>query len=108
MVAVNVIFVPRIGYWACAWGGFAGYGISMLLSYFLGQKYYPVRYELRSIGLYVLLALVLLLLYHLPEILGFEPGTWVKMTLGTVLLAAYCTPLALTMLRKLKSKSKHA
>lgn len=108
MVAVNVIFVPRIGYWACAWGGFAGYGISMLLSYFLGQKYYPVRYELRSIGLYVLLALVLLLLYCLPEILGFEPGTWVKMALGTILLAAYCTPLALTMLRKLKSKSKHA
>ena len=27
MIAVNVIFVPKVGYWACAWGGFAGYGI---------------------------------------------------------------------------------
>ena len=38
MIAVNVIFVPRIGYWACAWGGFAGYGTSMILSWALGRK----------------------------------------------------------------------
>ena len=56
MVAINVIFVPKIGYWACAWGGFAGYGISMLLSYLIGQKKYPIHYDLRGIGLAVLVA----------------------------------------------------
>jgi len=56
MIAINVIFVPKIGYWACAWGGFAGYGISMLLSYFLGQKKYPIPYDLKGIGLAVLVA----------------------------------------------------
>lgn len=59
LVGVNVLLVPRYGYMACAWGGFAGYGVAMLLSYFVGQKKYPIRYDLRAIGTYVLLAAVL-------------------------------------------------
>ena len=43
LVAVNVIFVPRYGYIACAWAGCAGYGTAMLLSYFVGQKKYPIN-----------------------------------------------------------------
>ena len=41
LFAVNILFVPRYGYIACAWGGFAGYLTAMLLSYIVGQKYYP-------------------------------------------------------------------
>lgn len=59
LIAINVIFIPKYGYMACAWGGFAGYGVSMLLSYFVGKKYYPVNYPLRDIFLYVLIAGVL-------------------------------------------------
>ena len=33
LFAVNIIFIPKIGYWACAWGGLAGYGTAMILSY---------------------------------------------------------------------------
>ena len=44
---------------ACAWGGFAGYGVAMLTSYFVGQKYYPLNYPLKDILLYVVLAFVL-------------------------------------------------
>ncbi len=58
LIAVNVIFVPQYGYIACAWAGFAGYGTAMLLSYFVGQKYYPIRYPLKSIGVYVLITLL--------------------------------------------------
>ena len=39
---------------ACAWAGFCGYGIAMLLSYFVGQKKYPIQYDLKAIGGYVL------------------------------------------------------
>lgn len=46
---------------ACAWAGFCGYGIAMLLSYFVGQKKYPIQYDLKAIGSYVLLAAVLYL-----------------------------------------------
>lgn len=56
LITVNILFVPRFGYVACAWGGFAGYGTSMILSYIVGQHYYPITYPLTSIGIYVLLA----------------------------------------------------
>lgn len=58
LIAVNVIFVPQYGYIACAWAGFAGYGTAMVLSYFVGQRYYPIAYPLRSIGGYVLITLI--------------------------------------------------
>ena len=59
LLAVNIIFVPKYGYMACAWGGFSGYGVAMLVSYFVGQKYYPLNYPLKEIALYVVLAFVL-------------------------------------------------
>lgn len=59
LVAVNIIFVPRIGYMACAWGGLAGYGTCVLLSYFIGQHYYRVPYPVPTILGYFALALAL-------------------------------------------------
>ena len=59
LILVNVLLIPRYSYHACAWAGFAGYGTAMLLSYFVGQKKFPIRYPLKSIGCYVLLAAVL-------------------------------------------------
>ncbi len=53
LLGVNFLFIPRFGYMACAWGGVAGYGTAMLLSYFLGRKYSPVDYPLKSIFTYV-------------------------------------------------------
>ena len=58
LLAVNIIFVPKYGYMACAWGGFAGYGVAMITSYFVGQKYYPLAYPLKDIALYVCLAIM--------------------------------------------------
>jgi O-antigen/teichoic acid export membrane protein len=56
LIAVNVLFIPHYGYMACAWAGVAGYGTAMLLSYVVGQHYYPIVYPLRSIAVYVALA----------------------------------------------------
>jgi O-antigen/teichoic acid export membrane protein len=56
LIAVNIIFVPRYGYMACAWGGFAGYGVAMVTSYVVGQKYYPIDYPLKDIALYIVIA----------------------------------------------------
>lgn len=53
LIAVNIIFVPRYGYMACAWAGFAGYATAMVLSYLVGQKKYPINYPLKSITVYV-------------------------------------------------------
>ena len=53
LIAVNVLCVPRYGYMACAWAGFAGYATAMILSYIVGQRKYPIAYPLTSIGVYV-------------------------------------------------------
>lgn len=86
MIAVNVIFVPKIGYWACAWGGFAGYGTAMLLSYFIGQKKYPIGYDIRTIFLFFGLAAAmftvdLFCLKNLP--------VWLRITVDTLQLLLY-------------------
>ena len=115
MIAVNVIFVPRIGYWACAWGGLAGYGTAMLLSWLIGQKRYPIPYDLRQIAFFVLLAAVCYGLSLLTARLGAAVsgsgatvaavaasssgvaaasasgwGLVLQLALNTVLLLAYC------------------
>ena len=59
LLVVNILFIPKYGYWACAWGGVAGYGTSMVLSYVVGQKKNPIPYPMRSIMTYVLMTVIL-------------------------------------------------
>jgi len=59
LLAINFIFVPKYGYMACAWGGFAGYGVCMVLSYFVGQKKAPIPYDLKSAFIYFAIAIAL-------------------------------------------------
>ncbi|WP_319504278.1 oligosaccharide flippase family protein [Bacteroides graminisolvens] len=74
IVLLNIIFVPIYGYIACAWAGLAGYFTVTLLSYFVGQKKYPINYDLKRIGLYVLLAAVLYVasVFIVPENVVFR------------------------------------
>ena len=101
MIAVNIAFVPVAGYRACAWGGFAGYGTAMLLSFLLGRKRYPVPYDWKTILLYSGLALVLLSLsIYLPEIIGREIPAAATLAINTALLAVYCLPVARNIIFK--------
>ena len=74
IVLLNIIFVPVYGYIACAWAGLAGYFTVTILSYFVGQKKYPINYDLKRIGLYVLLAAVLYVasVFIVPENVVFR------------------------------------
>lgn len=68
LVLLNLLLIPRYSYMGCAWAGFAGYGTAMLLSYFIGQKKFPIPYNLRAIAGYVLLAALLYLLSAVVEV----------------------------------------
>lgn len=86
LLLVNILFVPRYGYMACAWGGFAGYGVAMVVSYFVGQKYYPIDYPLKDIAFYVVLAAVMTIVidylhHHLP--------LWLALVGNTLLVIAF-------------------
>lgn len=85
LIAVNVLFIPRYGYMACAWGGCAGYGTAMLLSYAVGQKCNPIRYDLKGIFSYIVLAAVL---YVAMTCLPQTWPTWLRLILnmGVLLL----------------------
>ena len=86
LLAVNIIFVPRYGYIACAWGGFAGYGVAMLVSYFVGQKYYPLNYPLKDIAVYVISACVLCMaMYKVHE----QASLWLSLTVNTLLVGLF-------------------
>ena len=86
LLAVNIIFVPRYGYIACAWGGFAGYGVAMLVSYFVGQKYYPLNYPLKDIAVYVISACVLCMaMYKVHE----RASLWLSLTVNTLLVGLF-------------------
>ncbi len=56
-IVVNVIFVPHYSYVASAWATLAAYSGMMVLSYVLGQKYFPIKYNIKAITVYTLIAL---------------------------------------------------
>lgn len=88
LIAVNLIFVPRYGYMACAWAGFAGYGTAMVISYLVGQKHYPINYPLKDIAIYTLIAVVFFWLMVMANgHLGL--GALATNTLLVVLFAAF-------------------
>ena len=82
LIAVNVIFVPRYGYMACAWAGFAGYATAMVLSYFVGQRKYPIAYPMKDISVYVLITVVL---YFCMTTANARLSTPLALTVNTVL-----------------------
>ena len=68
LFTANILFIPRYGYWACAWGGVAGYGTAMVLSYVVGQVKNPIPYPMKDIAVYVAATAVLyVLMWALPE-----------------------------------------
>lgn len=90
LLAVNIVFVPRYGYMACAWGGVAGYGVCMVMSYVLGQRKGPVPYPVKAIAGYFLLAMVL---YGCTLLVQGLPVGW-RIAVGTMLVVVYLAVVA--------------
>ena len=94
---MQILFVPfltdtqnaysrvRVCYLASAWASVAGYAVILLLSYWIGQKEYPIHYDLKSLGLYVLLAAVLYVIGEQVPI----PNIVLRLAFRTVLLLLF-------------------
>tara|TARA_B100001287_G_scaffold197138_1_gene166787 strand:+ start:8233 stop:9696 length:1464 start_codon:yes stop_codon:yes gene_type:complete len=52
-VLINVLFIPKYGYMACAWATLIVYLFQLLFSYFVGQKHYPIPYNIKRFFLYL-------------------------------------------------------
>lgn len=87
-VLLIVLLAPRYGFMACAWASVVANGGVMLISYILGQHYYPVSYDLRRLALYTLLTIILYgmqwgIANALPE------ATLLRMLFNTLLLLIF-------------------
>ena len=85
LLAINFIFVPKYSYMACAWGGFAGYGVCMVLSYFVGQKKAPIPYNLKSAFIYFAVAMAL---FYAQKYIHIESTVW-TLVVNTALLLVF-------------------
>ena len=61
-ILLNIVLIPVLGFMAAAWATLVAYGSMMLISYFLGKKYYPVPYNVKKISFYLLLSVGLSIL----------------------------------------------
>lgn len=69
-ILINVVFIPEYGFYACAWATLVVYAFQMIASYYLGQRYYPIQYNLRKFFLYFGGALLLFVIAKLMQIDG--------------------------------------
>lgn len=59
--ALNFILIPQMGYIGAAWSTFAGYAVMMMVTYILGQHFFPVNYPVRRlifVGLTVIIVVM--------------------------------------------------
>ncbi len=91
-LVVNVAFVNLCNQWFGA-GYFASAGASlicffiiMLISYFLGQKYYPINYDLRSIFTYFIVAMIC---FGIGIGIDHWCNIWIAFALKTILLIGF-------------------
>lgn len=102
----NILFVPSYGYVAAAWVSFVCFLLMMVISWWLGQKYYPIHYDLKSAGKYLLLTAGL---YALGMLLPLEP-LWLKLLFRTALLFVFLLVLIykdVALKQLLPGKSQH-
>ena len=67
-VLIIVLLAPTFGYMACAWASFASNLLMMILSYVIGQKKFPIQYDLKSAAVYGVLAVAFYAAGMLPRI----------------------------------------
>ena len=105
LFAVNIIFVPRYGYMACAWASFTGYFAAMTISYIVGQKRNAIDYDLKTIFRFTLL---FALLYGMSIAIPAGNST-IKMLYNTGLLAIFLLFTLKTVKKEIgQSRAKHA
>lgn len=86
-VTLNFVFIPKYGYIAAAWATFICYGSMVMVSYFLGQRLYPINYNLRKIGLYLILAFGLFMIRWKVDI--NDEFNWLQFLYNNSLIVGY-------------------
>ena len=72
-IVLNLVLLKKFGFMVSAWTTLAAYFTMMVLSYFLGQKYYPIPYRIKNISL----CLILLMVFSYISYELFNANFWI-------------------------------
>jgi O-antigen/teichoic acid export membrane protein len=61
-IVLNVLFIPKYSYMASAWVSLIAYASMMVLYYIWGQKNYPIPYNLKKNGAYIISSILIVYL----------------------------------------------
>jgi len=92
-LGLNIYWIPRspdhliYGYVGSAWATFACYSTMMVLGYLIGQKYYPIKYNLKKFFGYLGFALVI---YFISRWIQIE-STILNLTINLLFLLIFLT-----------------
>lgn len=87
-LSINFIFIPKYSYMASAWATLASYGGMMVLSYYLSQKYYPTKYNVRSFVFFFGFSMA----FYFASLLwkGHFSNILIELLLNNLLVLIYC------------------
>jgi len=84
-IVLNIIFIPVFGYMACGYAFFSASLVMTVTSYLVGQKYFPVKYDLKRMGAYFLVAMTLYLIARYAAV----ENEILRLAFNTVLLLIF-------------------
>lgn len=86
-IALNIVLIPKFHYLGAAIATFFCYFFMMVVSYYAGQKFYPVPYATKKLIAYLI---IVCLLYALHKIvLYFIPQLWVGIVVGILFVGLF-------------------
>lgn len=98
-IILNLVFLKKYGFMVSAWVTLIAYFLMMVLSYFLGQRFYPIPYRVKKISFF----LVLLMVCSIITVKVFDYNFW----LSNLLFAIYSSILIYSekdfLIRKIKN-----
>lgn len=97
-IVFNVVYIPTLGFMACAYATLLAYGMMMLLSYLIGKKHYKVPYDIGRIGFYLGFSTLLSFL----SFYSFERN----ILIGTVFLCLFLATIVLLERNQIKQLLK--
>ncbi|RTY95948.1 lipopolysaccharide biosynthesis protein [Flavobacterium sp. GT3R68] len=76
-LALNYLLIPTMSYYGSAIATIAAYGSMMLISYYFGNKYYPIPYDIKKLAGYLSLSIG----FSALSFYGFRENYFVGITL---------------------------
>lgn len=96
-IVLNLVFLSKYGFMVSAWTTLLVYFSMMVLSYFLGQKYYPIPYRVKKISLVILV----LAIFSYASYALFDSNFWIGNLMFIVFAGALIYSEKELILRKL-------